>query len=74
MSKTEEKLLNNIIDIIKENLQKLIKNNDSCLYFFKTYCGHLEEDDFPINKEYLNLLTEDSLYALLNADFLYGDE
>ena len=73
MSKIEEKLLNEIINLIKDNLQELIKSNDLCLYYFKIYCSHLEENDFPINKEYLNMLTEDSLYALLNADFLYGE-
>lgn len=73
MSKIEEKLLDEIINLIRDNLQELIKNDDLCLYYFKTYCSHLEEKDFPINNEYLNLLTEDSLYALLNADFLYGE-
>ena len=71
MTEIEEILFEDIISIIKDNLQILITNKDSCLYHFKNYCNKHEQDLFPVSQYLITLFTEESLYALLNADFLY---
>lgn len=71
MSETEERIFNEIMFLIKDNLHLLIRNNDSCLYYFKEYCNRLDISSLPIESNYLKYLTEEALYALLNADFLY---
>ena len=71
MSSIEEKLFEDIITMIKDNLEILIANQDSCLYHFNNYCKEHENDLFPVSQNSITLFTEESLYALLNADFLY---
>lgn len=71
MSEVEEQVLNDILTLIKDNLQLLIYNNDSCLYHLITHCRQLEECDLPLEQCLLTKFTEDALYALLNAKFLY---
>ena len=71
MSSIEEKLFEDIITMIKDNLKILIANQDSCLYHFQNYCNEHEQDLYPVSQNLITLFTEESLYALLNADFLY---
>ena len=75
MSNIEEIVYKNIMMMIEDNLQILIRNRDSCLYRFSKFCDDLKdielEDDVKINQKLLTIFTEESLYALLNADFLY---
>lgn len=71
MSDVEEKVFNDILCLIKDNLQLLIRNRDSCLSYLLDYCDKLDICDLPIDQLVLTKFTEDSLYALLNADFLY---
>ena len=75
MSNIEEIVYNNILTMIKDNLQILIRNHDSCLYRFSKFCDDLKDieldKDVKINQRLLTIFTEESLYALLNADFLY---
>lgn len=71
MSYVEERIVKDIIKMIKDNLKILIKNEDDCLYYMKDYCENLIEEDLPIDPVVLTKFTEDALYALLNADFLY---
>ena len=78
MNSIEEKIYKDILTMIKDNLQILIYNHDSCLYHFYDYCLYLNnileespDNDITIDQDLLTLFTEESLYALLNADFLY---
>ena len=71
MTDIEEKIFNDILTIIKDNLQLLINNRDSCLYHFFAYCNNHKEKDLPIMQEEITIFTEEALYALLNANFLY---
>ena len=71
MSDIENILMNDILTIIRDNLRILIRNNDSCLFDFKNYCKNNDFKKTPIDQVLLTKFTEDSLYALLNADFLY---
>ena len=38
MSEIEERIYNDILTLIKDNLRILIYNHDSCLYYFNNYC------------------------------------
>ena len=67
----EEKIFNDILTVIKDNLQLLIVNKDSCLHHFNDYCSNHELSDPPISQKLITLFTEEALYALLNAKFLY---
>lgn len=78
MITAEEKNCNDILTMIKDNLKILIYNRDSCLYNFNNYCDYLNivlegnlESDITIDQDLLTLFTEEALYALLNANFLY---
>ncbi len=71
MSEIEEKIFNDILALIKDNLKLLIFNKDSCLYYFTNYCQQIKEIDLPIDQTLLTRFTEEALYALLNANFLY---
>ena len=78
MNNIEEKIYEDILTMIKDNLQILIYNHHSCLYHFNDYCLYLNnileespDNDITIDQDLLTLFTEESLYALLNADFLY---
>ena len=75
MTDIQKIIYNNILTIIKDNLKILICNNNSCLYRLNKYCNDLidtkKTDNIYIDKNLLILFTEESLYALLNADFLY---
>ena len=71
MSNIEELIFNEIISIIKDNLKILINNKDDCLYRFKHYCDTHDVDNIPIDYYDLIYFTEEALYALLNANFLY---
>ena len=51
MSDIEEYIFNDILTIIKDNLQLLINNKDSCLYYFNDYCNNHELNDLPIMQE-----------------------
>ena len=42
MSNIEEIVYNNVLTMIKDNLQLLIKNHDSCLYRFSKFCDDLK--------------------------------
>ena len=50
-------------------------NRDSCLYRFNKYCRDMydmaEKKKIIVNQELLKVFTEEALYALLNASFLY---
>ncbi len=71
MSDIEEKIFNDILNLIKDNLKILIYNKDSCLYHFTNYCQQIKKNNLPISQTMLTKFTEDALYALLNASFLY---
>lgn len=71
MSDIEEYICNDIIVMIKDNLHLLIRNKDSCLTYLIDYCNKLDICDLPIDQEMLIKFTEDALYALINANFLY---
>lgn len=71
MSNIEEKIFNDILTLIKDNLRILIQKKDSCLYYFTNYCEQINESNLPIDQYMLTKFTEDALYALLCADFLY---
>ena len=43
MSNIEQIIYNDIITMIKNNLQLLIYNRDSCLYRFNKYCKDMYE-------------------------------
>lgn len=71
MTDIEEKIFNDILVIIKDNLQLLINNRTSSLYYYFDYCNNHKSIDLPVNQEVITKLTEESLFALLNANFLY---
>lgn len=71
MSDIEEKIFNDILTLITDNLRILIQNKDTCLYYFTNYCEQIDESDLPLDQSTLTKFTEDALYALLNASFLY---
>ena len=71
MADIEEKVFNDILTIIKDNLKLLIINKDSCLYHFNNYCLNHKLSEYPFSQQLITLFTEEALYALLNADFLY---
>lgn len=71
MSDIEEKVFNDILKLIKDNLQLLIQNHDLCLTYLIDYCNKLDIADLPLDQMVLTKFTEDALYALLNAKFLY---
>lgn len=71
MTEVQKKVIDDIITVIRDNLQLLIRNNDLCLYYLIEYCKNIGSCNLPIDQELLTKFTEDSLYALLNADFLY---
>lgn len=75
MSDIQEIIYDDILTMIKDNLKILINNKDSCLYHFNKYCSDMidtvKDDNICIEQNLLTLFTEESLYALLNADFLY---
>ena len=75
MSEIQEIIYNDILKLIKDNLRILIYNHDSCLYRFNDYCENMEDiikgKNISIDQRLLTIFTEESLYALLNADFLY---
>lgn len=75
MTDIQDKIYNDILTMIKDNLEILIRNNDSCLYRLNKYCSDLIDidkiDNICIDQKLLTLFTEESLYALLNANFLY---
>ena len=53
----------------------LIHNHDSCLYRINKYCSDMydiaEKEKIIINQKLLTTFTEEVLYALLNANYLY---
>ena len=71
MTTIERKIYNDIIKMIKDNLEILIRNNNHYLNYFKDYCRHTKIKDLPLDQSQLTMLTMDVLTALLNADFLY---
>lgn len=75
MSKIEQLIYNDIITMIKDNLELLIHNRDSCLYRINKYCNDMyniaENKKIIVNQKLLTIFTEEALYALLNANFLY---
>ena len=71
MSDIEEKVLSDILKIIKDNLQLLMINQDLCLTYLIDYCKNADICDLPIDQVLLTKFTEDALYALINANFLY---
>ena len=75
MNKAEEMVYNDIITMIKDNLRTLIYNRDSCLYRFTKYCNDMynmaEKKKITLDQDLLTVFTEEALYALLNANFLY---
>ena len=71
MTEIEEILFEDIISIIKDNLQILITNKDSCLYHFKNYCNEHEQDLSPVSQYLISLFTEECLYVIAFTDFLY---
>ena len=71
MTDIREKLLEDILFIIKDNLQILIANRDSCLYHFMDYCDKHEDDVRDIPQYIIIPFVEECLYSLLNANFLY---
>lgn len=71
MSNIEEKMVNNILAIIEDNLKLLMKNDDTCLYYLKEFCKSVDIYNPSIPESTLKKFTEDALYALLNAEFLY---
>ena len=76
MSKIEQLIYNDIITMIKDNLELLIHNRDSCLYRINKYCSDMydiaENKKIIVNQKLLTIFTEEALYALLNTNFLYG--
>lgn len=75
MSKIEQLIYNDIITMIADNLEMLIHNHDSCLYRINKYCSDMydiaEKEKIIINQKLLTTFTEEVLYALLNANYLY---
>lgn len=71
MSDIEEKVLSDILILIKDNLKLLIVNRDLCLTYLINYCKNVDICDLPIDQVLLTKFTEEALYALLNANFLY---
>ncbi len=75
MSNIELTIYDDIITMIKDNLQLLISNRDSCLYRFNKYCREMydmaENGKITVDQKLLTVFTEEALYALLNANFLY---
>lgn len=75
MNKAEEMIYNDIIMMIKDNLRTLIYNRDSCLYRFTKYYNNMynmaEKKKITLDQDLLAAFTEEALYALLNANFLY---
>ncbi len=75
MSNIELTIYDDIITMIKDNLQLLILNRDSCLYRFNKYCREMydmaEKKKITVDQKLLTVFTEEALYALLNANFLY---
>ena len=67
----EEKVYNDIIDIIKENLWILMNNQDLCLNYIIEYCKDEKNKNKIIDQSVITKFTEDALSALLNANFLY---
>lgn len=71
MSEIEEKIFNDILTIIKDNLQILIYNKNCSLYYFNDYCCNHDLTDLPVSQELIAKFTEEALFALLNVNFLY---
>ncbi len=75
MNNIEQSIYDDIITIIKDNLQLLIYNHDNCLYRFNKYCNEMYDTDekkrINLDQSLLAIFTEEALYSLLNADFLY---
>lgn len=71
MSNIEEYICNEIVLMIKDNLRLLINNHDLCLTYLIEYCKKIDVCDLPIDQKLLTKFTEDALYALINANFLY---
>ena len=75
MSNIEEMVFEDILAMIGDNLRILIRNHDSYLYRFNQYCKDMydigEMRRVTVDQELLTLFTEESLYALINANFLY---
>ena len=75
MSKIEQLIYNDIITMIADNLEMLIHNHDSCFYRINKYCSDMydiaEKEKIIINQKLLTTFTEEVLYALLNANYLY---
>lgn len=75
MSKIEQLIYNNVITMIADNLELLMHNRNSCLYRINKYCIDMydiaENKKIIINQKLLTMFTEEVLYALLNANFLY---
>ena len=71
MSEIEERIYNDILTLIKDNLRILIYNHDSCLYYFNNYCKKNYDSKKIIDQTLITQFTEEALLALINTKFLY---
>lgn len=75
MSKIEQLIYSGVMTMIADNLELLINNRSSCLCRINKYCSDMydiaENSKIILNQKLLTTFTEEVLYALLNANFLY---
>ena len=71
MSEIEERIYNDILTLIKDNLRILIYNHDSSLYYFNDYCQKNYDSKKTIDQTLITQFTEEALLALINTKFLY---
>ena len=75
MNNIEEKIYEDILTMIKDNLQILIYNHDSCLYHFNDYCLYLNNilEESPDNDithlKYSTTIDKERSFISLGVNF-----
>lgn len=72
MKDIDDVIFNDILTIIKDNLELLINIKNNNVSKIVDYCNNHNLRDLLISQESITQLTEEVLLALLNASFLYN--
>ncbi len=67
----DEKVIDEIIEMIRNNIEIYYRNNENYFYGLRNYCQRHNDKKEKISYNQLLFLVEEALAELINCEFLY---